>query len=71
MIGFDVLCSVTVPKSNDVNPNFSNADLEGISRFLKDIDWAELFQGQGAVDSWDCFLGKINCYEVICSLEKA
>ena len=60
MIAFDVVGSHYVTKSSEVVPNFSRADIDGISTYFSNIDWDILFHGLCATDCWNSFLGKVN-----------
>ena len=59
-VGFDVVVGQPFTVSKEVVPNYSRADIEGISCFLSSIDWVANFHGLNSSACWALFLDKIN-----------
>jgi len=59
-VGFDAVMGRPITESTEVVPNYSRADIDGISAFFSSIDWVTKFYGLSASDCWAFFLEKIN-----------
>ena len=60
IVSFDFTCVVDIPNSVELVPNFSKANVDGISAFFSSIRWVELLVGLNTFESWAIFLEKIN-----------
>ena len=61
VIGFDIVVKHVASKSTEVVPNFRKADIDGITDYLRSIDWGISFLGLSASECWGYFL-KVVCH---------
>ena len=60
IVRFNFICSVDIPNSVELVPNFSKADVDSISAFFSGINWVDLLQEVNTFKSWEIFMERIN-----------